>query len=273
MTAQYGYIGCSRGIREGDLVRITTLRIAMLGGILLALMAGGAYAALVKVNGIVLKAEGSFAPKVLPKRAYAPITLKGHVNISTPGHRVPPAVTKVNADFSDNGKLQTKGLATCSPDKLQGTTPGQARRRCEDAIVGTGNIEALVHRPGEEQVPVRTPLTIFNGPPQNGLPTVVFHTWTWYPESETYVVTAPIIKRQGGPLGFHIDVEVPPIAEGYGSITHADIKVGKTYTYKGHEMSYTSARCSDGVLEVHGRVTFAEGTVIEGELYQACSAE
>jgi hypothetical protein len=245
----------------------------MLGGVLLVLTGAGAYAGLVKVEGIILKAEGSFSPRVLPKKAYAPIALKGHVNISAADHGVPPALTRVNVDFGRNGKLQTVGLPVCPPEKLAGTTPGQARGLCKNAIVATGNVEALIHRPGEPQVPVRAPLTVFNGPPQGGSPTVVFHSYTWFPESETFVVSAPILRPKHGPLGFHVDVEVPPIAEGYGSITHADLKVNRLYRYKGRELSYTSARCGDGILEVHGRVTFATGTVIEGSLYSPCSAE
>lgn len=248
--------------------------IATLGCVLLALAAGGAYAALVKVDGIILRAEGSFTPRSLPLKGYDPITLKGHVNISTRDRTVPPAITRINVDFGHNGKLEATGLPACPPQRLAGTTPGKARQVCKKAIVATGNVEALVHRPGEQQVPVRTPLTVFNGPPQeNGSPTVVFHSYTWFPESETYVVPAPIIQSQGRRQSFHVDVEVPPIADGYGAITHADIKIGKVYRYKGRELSYTSARCPDGVLEIHGRVTFATGTVIEGSLYRPCSAK
>jgi hypothetical protein len=87
------------------------------------------------------------------------------------------------------------------------------------------------------------------------------------------VVPAPIIKSKGRRQSFHVDVEVPPLAAGYGSITHADIKIGKRYRYKGRELSYTSARCPDGVLEVHGRITFANGTIIEGTVFRPCSAK
>jgi hypothetical protein len=249
------------------------VRIGLAGGILLALVAGAAYAAVVKVDGIIVKAQGSFTPRVLPKRAYEAIVLGGHVNIATADHRIPPALTGFNVDFSHDGRLQTKGLPECPPERIQNTRPGQARELCKGAIVGTGNVEALIQLPGQPQVPVRTPLTAFNGPPQEGNPTVVFHAYTSFPEPETFVVSAPIVRSKGGRLGFHINAEIPPIAEGYGSLTHGDIRVGKKYRYKGRERSYTSAHCPDGVLEAHGRLTFATGTVIAGTVYSPCSAE
>jgi hypothetical protein len=251
----------------------TAVRIGLVGGILLALTAAAALAGVVRTDGIILKAEGSFTPSVLPPRAYRPITLRGHVNISTDDHRVPPAVTRFDIDFSHDGRLQTRGLPVCSPEEIGGTTPDQARKLCGDAIVATGNVEALIHLPEQPQVPVRTPLTVFNGPPQGGNPTVVFHSYSWFPESETYVVSAAIIRPTGRHPSFHVDVEVPPIADGYGSITHADIKIGKSYRYRGRELSYTSAHCPDGVLEAHGRMTFANGTVIAGSVYRPCGAD
>lgn len=247
------------------------VRIGLVGAMALAIAASAAYSAVVRVDGIIVKAQGSFTPRVLPKRAYAPIRLGGHVNISTADHLVPPALTGFNVDFSHDGRLQTAGLPVCRPELIQNTRPGQARELCKDAIVGTGNVEALIQLPGQPQVPVRTPLTAFNGPRQEGNPTVVFHTYTSFPESETFVVTAPVV-RSGGRLGFHIDVQVPPIADGYGALTHGDIRVGKKYRYRGRELSYTSAHCPDGVLEAHGRLTFATGTVIAGTVYSPCSA-
>jgi hypothetical protein len=254
-------------------MRKPKLLVAILIGVLLSLTATGTNAALVKVGKLVLRADGSFQPSVLPKWKYAPITLKGHINISTPDREVPPAMTRIELDFGRNGKLQTLGLPTCSPQKLEGTTPGQARSRCKGAIVATGNIEALVHRPDEPQVVVRTPLTVFNGPPVEGRPSVVFHSYTWFPESETFVVLAPIEKPDKGPVGFHVDVEVPPIAGGYGSITHGDMRVSRNYDYKGRELTYTSAHCPDGLLEAHGRVTFSNGVIIEGSIFRPCNAD
>jgi hypothetical protein len=248
------------------------VRAGLVGGILLALVAGAAYAAVVKVDGIVVKAQGSFTPTVLPKRAYEDIALGGHVNIATADHRVPPALIGFNLDFSNDVRLQTKGLPVCPPERIQNTGPAQARKLCGGATVATGNVEALIQLPGQPQVPVRTPLTAFNGPPQEGNPTVVFHTYTSFPEPETFVVSAPIIRQKGRRLSFHIEAEIPPIAGGYGSFTHGDIEIDRKYRYRGQELSYTSAHCPDGILEIHGRLTFANGTVIAGTLFNPCSA-
>jgi hypothetical protein len=116
-------------------------------------------------------------------------------------------------------------------------------------------------------------LTVFNGPPTGGNPTVIFHSYNPFPTAETFVVAVPILAKKFGAQGFHVDLEVPPIAGGYGSITHGDIKISRKYTYKGRELSYTSARCADGLLEAHGEVTFADGTVVAGNVDRPCSVK
>ena len=70
-------------VRRGRILRIV-LSLACLG--LLALWAGGADGALVKVGDLILKADGGFRPQRLPRNSYAPIEFQGHADIhSTDG--------------------------------------------------------------------------------------------------------------------------------------------------------------------------------------------
>lgn len=244
------------------------LRIGFLAllGLLVAVNANGAT---VRINRIVVHADGGFTPQTLPRRAFAPIDFKGHIDIqSTDSGPVVP-LEEVRLDFDKDGRLATKGLPVCPPARLEGTTTAQARRVCGGALVGTGHVEASVHLEGGAAVVIATPISIFNGTRLNGRPTVVGHGRTNFPKPETYVLQIPIVKEHGA-YSYSATIHVPKLAQGTAAVTHVDAKIGRRYKADGVERSYTSARCSDGVLETHGRLLFADGTLIEGSVYRAC---
>ncbi len=230
-------------------------------------LVGGANAAMVRVGTLVLRADGGFKPQALPRRAYAPISFQGHAEIGTTDGQPPPALQSVKLDFDRDGRLATAGLAVCPPERIEAAGPAEARRLCGGAIVGSGHVAAAVTLPGQATVEVRSPLTLFNGPRQDGHPTVLAHAQTTLPSPETYVVVVPIERRGGH---YRATFDVPPIAAGYGALTHVDMRIGRRYRSHGAERSYVSARCSDFVLETHGRFTFADGTIIAGTAFRPC---
>jgi hypothetical protein len=247
------------------------LRPLVLVGIAVLMVVSGAGAAMVRVGSVVLRTDGGFTPNVLPRRSYAPISFQGRADFESTGSGPPPALQTAALDFDRDGRLTTAGLAVCQPSSIEGTTPAEARRRCRAAMVGTGHVTAAVTLPGAAPVDVSSPLTLFNGPRQGGNPTVLAHAQTTVPSVETYVMVVPI-ERRSGPYGYRATFEVPPIAGGHGALTHIDMKIGRRYRAGGAERSYVSARCSDGILETHGRFTFADGTVIDGVVPRACTA-
>lgn len=226
-------------------------------------------AATVRVGTLVLHADGSFEPRLLPKRSYAPIRFQGYGEIKTTNGSLPPAVEHVKLDFDRDGHLTTAGLPVCPPGKLESATPKQARSRCGESIVGTGHLAAAVPLAGLGRVSLTSPLTIFNGPRQGGDPTVVLHAQAPFPVSETYVVVAPIERRKGI-YGYRTEFDIPPIAGGLGSLTRIDAKVGRRYRAGGGERSYVSARCSDYILQTQGYFSFSDGNVIYGSVFKAC---
>ncbi len=134
--------------------RARLLRIGALLGTCAALavaLAGIAGAATVRVGTLVLRADGGFAPRLLPKRSYAPIHFQGHADIKTTNGSAPPALQPVRLDFDRDGRLTTTGLATCSPSAIEAAAPKEARRVCERAIVGTGHVGAAITLPGRDR--------------------------------------------------------------------------------------------------------------------------
>jgi len=230
-----------------------------------------ASAAMVRVGTLVLRADGGFAPRVLPKNSYAPIRFQGHADIHSTDGSVPPALQHVKLEFDRDGRLTTAGLPACPPRRLEGATPRQAQNRCRNAIVGEGHVGAAVSIPGLARVDLRSPLTLFNGPRRKGNPTIVAHAQATFPLFETYVVVAPIEKRRGT-FGYRSSFDIPPIAGGFGSLTHVDVELDRRFRSGGSERSYVSARCSDGILQTQGYFSFADGNVIYGSVFKGCRA-
>jgi hypothetical protein len=235
-----------------------------------ALLSSVSGAATVRVGTLVLHADGSFEPRLLPKRSFAPIRFQGYGEVKTTNGSLPPALEHVKLDFDRDGHLTTAGLPVCSPSKLENASPQQARNRCSGSIVGTGHLSAAVSLAGLARLNLTSPLTIFNGPRQSGNPTAVLHAQAPFPVSETYVVIAPIERRKGI-YGYRTEFDIPLIAGGLGSLTRIDAKIGRFYRAGGAERSYVSARCSDYILQTQGYFSFADGNVIYGSVFKACA--
>jgi hypothetical protein len=238
-------------------------------GALAALLAAAAGGARVRVGTLVLKADGGFAPRTLPKRAYAPIDFEGHADITTTDGSMPPVLQQVRLEFDRDGRLDPVGLPICPPSRIEAASPSRARSLCGGAIVASGHVAAKIAVPGQSPVEVRSPLTLFNGPRLDGDPSVVAHAQSSFPAVETYVLDVPI-ERRSGTYGYRLAFEVPPIAGGYGALTHLDATISRRFHAGGGERSYLSARCSDYILQTRGFFSFADGNVISGSVFKPC---
>jgi len=242
--------------------------VALLALLVAAIGVGSASGALVEVDNVVLRADGGFQPQALPRNRFAPIDFQGHVDISGRGGAAPPKLRQALIDFDRDGRLSVAGLPTCAPDSVDEASTEEARRICRGAIVGTGHVEALVSL-DSGPVRARSALTVFNGPRLGGLPTAILHARTTVPGTQTYAIVVPIEQRRGG-FRYRARLDIPPIAAGFGAITHLDVAIGRRYRAGGKQRSYASARCSDNILQTHGRFTFEDGTIIDGLVEKYC---
>jgi hypothetical protein len=250
--------------------RLRLKAAALCAATLCALGGGGAAkGALVIVNGIVLHADGGYRPHSLPRHRYAPIHFQGFFDIAARGGGEPVRLEQAVIDFDRDGRLSAGGLPRCPAERVASVSTAEARRVCAGAIVGRGRVEAAIAF-GGGTLRSSSPLTIFNGPPRNGEPTVVLHARTTVPATETYAIVVPIERRRGA-FRYRATLDVPPIAGGLGVLTRVEAKIGRRFSAGGKRRSYVSARCSDGILRTHGRFTFAEGTIVDGAVEKACT--
>jgi len=244
-------------------------RAGLLALVVAAAVAGTAPGAYVAVDDIILRADGGFQPKTLPRHRYAPIEFQGRIDISAKGGGRPSPLLQAVIDFDRDGRLSVAGLPTCAPESIAAASSEEARRSCRGAIVGTGHIGALIAPPEGGLVPVRSELTIFNGPRTGGLPAAVLHARLG---TETYAILVPIERRPGA-FRYRARLDLPPLAGGLGALTHLDVEIGRSYRAGGQNRSYASARCSDNILRTHGRFTFASGTVVDGSVEKYCRSK
>lgn len=248
-------------------------RAAFLSLLAATALAGTAAAALVEVEDVVLRADGGFKPQSLPRRQFAPIDFNGRLDITAKGGGKPSPLRQALIDFDRDGRLSVSGLPSCAPESIAAVGTAEARAICGSSQVGSGTVEALITLPSGETVPVGSPLTIFNGPRLGDLPTAVLHArLEVIGLSETYAILVPIEKRRGG-FRYRARLDIPPIAGGAGAITHVDVKIGRRYRAGGKARSYASARCSDNILQTHGRFSFESGTVVDGLVEKYCHAK
>lgn len=250
----------------------TLRRAALLCAALIALTlaGGGARAALVEVEELVLRADGGFQPRHLPRHRFAPIGFHGYVDLAAKGGGPPPSLRRAVIDFDRDGRLTVGGLPICRPSRVEAASTADARRICRRAIVGRGRLEALVSLPSGP-VRIASALTILNGPRQHGRPTALVHARTTVPLTLTYAIVVPIRKRRGE-FRYRAVLNVPPIAAGLGTITRVEVRIGRRYRARGVRRSYVSARCSDGILRTHGRFEFEGGLVVDGSVEKFCRA-
>jgi hypothetical protein len=244
--------------------------LALLVGAFVATSASGENA-VVEVNDLVLRADGGFQPRTLPRRHYVPIDFEGHVDIAAKGGGRPAPLQQALIDFDRDGRLSVAGLPTCAPETIADASPGEARRLCGGAIVGTGHLAALVSLPSGT-IRATSPLTIFNGPRLEGNPTAILHARFTAPTTQTYAIVVPIERLSGG-FRYRARLDLPAIAGGLGALTHIDVEIGRRYRAGGKARSYVSARCSDNVLQTHGRFSFEDGTVISGLVEKYCRSK
>ena len=260
--------GARRGrSRSGRLLR-ALLTLALVG----ALGAASASALHLQVGDIIIDAEGGFAPQALPRHEDAPITLHGGGRLSTVSGALPPVLRELTILFDRHGSVETTGLEVCTKAKLAATTTARARAQCPGAIVGEGAGSAVVKFPEQPPIKASSPITLFNGPPVHGDPTVLAHAYLRVPAPTTYIVPVVIETIHDGVFGYRTKATIPPIAGGAGIPISGHLRIGRRWTYKGRHYSYVNARCETGKLEAKGEFTFTDGTRLEGTFIKPCKA-
>lgn len=209
-------------------------------------------------------------PRELPAKGNAPITLSSSTRIKVKDGSTPPTLDTIDFLIDKHGAVNSKAFPVCARAKLEGATPAQARKRCAGALVGTGTGKALVTMPGQEPFQISSPVSFFNAAPTGGKPTLIAHAYETVPAPQALLVPIVIERVAKGRYGFHVRVEMPEVAGGFGAPTLAEASVGATLKRGGKKIGYIAAHCSGGRMQVEGKLKFTNGDSFPTTLTSPC---
>jgi hypothetical protein len=209
-------------------------------------------------------------PRELPAKGNAPITLESITRVRVKDGSTPPTLGAIDFLIDKHGTVNSKLFPVCPPRKLEGATTAQARKRCAGALVGKGTGKALVTMPGKAPFQIKSAVSLFNAPPTGGKPTLIAHAYETVPEPKALLVPIVVERVSKGRYGFHIRVEMPEVAGGYGAPTLAEASVGATIKRKGKKVGFIAAHCAGGRLQVEGNLTFTNGDRFPTTLTSPC---
>lgn len=212
-----------------------------------------------------------FSPQKLSKKTAEPVTLEVRTatDSTTAANGVPVPAVRAIVDFAKGVTLFSKGYPTCDPGLLQNTSTEAALEACKRAKIGEGGgtADLIV---GARVFPVTTTITAFNGVPAGGKPVILLHTYSEAPIQTTLVLIGTVSNYDKQGFGPRLDVDIPLIAGGQGALTGFQVKIFKTFQYKGKKRSYVSATCLTKKLKARGQFVFRDGESLTPTVTQKC---
>ncbi len=260
-------------MRKHPMVALVAAALAVLALAGVAMAASGEKPVKVIAGNLELTFNGGFTPKTLSKTKLTPITAVFEGAVKTLDGSHPPALKEVEIEADKNTGIDVKGYPVCTAAKLQSQDSAHARAICKESILGSGTSNVQIQFPEQAPIPVSSPLTLFNGGEKGGVITLFVHAYITVPTPAAIVTTVKVSKIHNGRYGLKSVATIPKIAGGSGSVTSFSLKIGKQFTYKGKKVSFVSAKCPDGKIQVHGTALFSDGTRASAEVIRTCTGK
>jgi hypothetical protein len=255
-------------------MRKRLISILALAAVVAVAVAGIAIAekpTIIRVGNLILTVNGGFSPKALPKHEPTGITLNVEGKIQTSDGTHPPALKEVVIETDKNGFLNAKGMPVCTSGKLQAQDTPHAEKACPTAIIGEGKASAEIEFAEQKPITVPTKLIAFNGGIAGGTTTIFVHAYFSSPVNGAIVTTVKVKKIHNGRYGLKSVATIPPLAGGSGSAVSFQLKLHRTFTYKGKKQNYFLAQCPDGHLNAHATGIFTNGDALTGNFVRTCT--
>jgi len=233
---------------------------ALLCAVLVALAAAVAHAETVRKGTLQVAFAGSLSPKSLPREGAAPISVRVGGHVSTTDGSSPPQLRRITIEINRNGRLDYRGLPTCTLRQVQPSTNEGALNACRAALVGEGRFSAEVKLPQQAPFPSDGKVLAFNGL-ERGRPVIFAHVYGTEPIPTSYTLTMEI-EQAPGTFGTRLDISLPEVTSDVGFVTGIDLTLKRNFTYRGKRHSYLSAGCPapkgfPGAVFPLARVSFA----------------
>jgi hypothetical protein len=239
--------------------------------------AGTAAGVTVREGDVVVGFEGGISPHALPRTGVAPVAVRIDSTFrSAEGADPPPQLRTISIGINRRGRIFDRGLPTCRAGEIQPSTIQAARRACGDAIVGGGHVQVRVHLSNQPPFTFRGPMLVFHAKRAGGERRLLAQVYGTKPPS-AFVLNFRILKEPGE-FGTVIKTSLPAAASKWAYVTHFEMKLRRTYSYKGQEHSYVNAGCAappgfPGAVYAFAQANFgfAEGQRVAATLVKDCA--
>ena len=223
------------------------MRVRGFAGVLLAVTAAVALLApltsaeVSQKQGVRVTVDGGFAPKRLPRRGTAPISVSVDGQIGGSQAEGPPQLQTIRIAINREGRLDTKGLPTCRIGQVDPSTSQEALETCRSSLVGEGTFSADVKIPEQSPFPSEGKILAFNGR-LGGKPALLAHIFGSRPIPTSYVLPFTI-SASHGTFGTVLEASLPEVTGEWGYVTGVKISLGRRFSSGGKQRSYLSAGC------------------------------
>jgi hypothetical protein len=246
--------------------------------LLAALLAAGAAQGEKQIDGnLIVSFDGGISPHALPRTDPAPVAVSIDSGFATTdGSDPPPQLRRISIAINRAGEVFDRGLPTCQVRRIQPSTIAAARRICGGAIVGSGHVRVRVELPGQPPFTFKGPLLVFHAKPAGGHRRLLAQVYGRKPPS-AFVLNFKIVQKRGT-FGTVITTKLPKGARKWAYVTDFEMKLQRTYTYRGRKHSYINAACAapagfPGAVYpfARGGFGFAGGRQVTTTLTRDCS--
>lgn len=210
--------------------------------LLLALGAGAASATVLQEGGLRVTVLAQIAPNKLPRTGTAPIAVfvAGHVASTTGG--IPPQLRRMAIEVNRHGVLQSRGLPVCPIPQIKTAATTKALSLCAPALIGSGRFWAHIVLPDQPPYPTQGRLLIFNGR-EGRRQLVLAHIFTSSPFPSSFVIAFGVRAMDRPPYGTELSATLPQALGDWGYVDRIKLNLGRTYRFRGNELSYFNAGC------------------------------
>jgi hypothetical protein len=197
-----------------------------------------------KEGDLEVSFDGGLSPTRLPRTSTVPVAVRvaGNVTSATGNEDQLPQLRTISVAINRQGRLFDKGLPTCQVKTIQPATEDGARAVCGGALVGSGHVTVQVHILNQPPFTIKANLLAFNGPRKNGHKLILAQAYARNPPG-AFILTFRLSKHSGV-FGTVMSTTLPKEALSWAYLTHFDMTLHRTYTYRGVRHSYVSAACT-----------------------------
>ncbi|HEX5713414.1 MAG TPA: hypothetical protein VFX85_08890 [Solirubrobacterales bacterium] len=247
----------------------------LLTALLLVGTASLASAETLQKGGIQVAFDGSISPSKLPRDGMAPVAVSVGTKISAAKGKPLAQLSKIEIAINSHGRLDSTGLPKCEVTDIQPATTAKALEECRPSLVGEGSFSSEVSLSKQAAFPSKGKLYAYNGT-YKGKPAILAHVYGSEPVPTSFTLPF-VISKSKGTFGTKLTAQIP--ADEDNLITAIEMKLQRSYSFKGKQRSFASAGCPAPKGFPGGSFPFAKasygfvgGKQLSSTLTRACKA-